>query len=209
MTPREEHHEALPSRCSPAFRWHDLPGPPDSLQQRLAQHPRERSDERPVEAKLAAGGCAEVFDARLGREVARDVVVGADPEIPGDLDAAFLGEREEGCAVGNPAQAAVRPPEPPGEAEDELADRKLGELREAEPLELLRKGPGAAAEGAAAIAPQRQKRLRERRACEVLSEKRLPDARGRRADANLMVREALAGRKDELEGGRSQEASSA
>src|ERR1700730_415814 len=69
----------------------------------------------------------------------------------------IFGKMDERLAVGNRPQASVRPPELPGQAEDQLAARNLGELREPESLQAVREGSGRAApRGTPAIAAKRE-----------------------------------------------------
>ena len=98
-------------------------------------------------------------------------------------------------------------PEPPRDAEDELAPEHFFELREAESDEPLRERPGARAERAPAVAAHKEERFRHRRGAEVVLQERLPDALGRRADPRLVAGQAIAFWKDLIE--RAQEAARA
>ena len=84
--------------------------------------------------------------------------------------------------IGESPQAAVRPPEPPCQAEDELAARSLVDLREAETLEAIGEGSrDAALSGAPAVAAKGEQELGRGRRREIVRQERLPYALPRRA----------------------------
>ena len=133
-----------------------------------------------------------------------------DAQVPGRLHAALFRKGAKSLGPFEPLEPPVKPPESAGEAEDKFLTGHLGQLREAEALEPVgNRSTRLSTPGAQAVAAQGEQELRDGRAGEVAFEQRRPYAVGRRADFDLVVRDAVELGEFRVERGRGYEASSA